>query len=177
MITGDTLLTACHAAKTLGLTTKPQLILAASPRAAPAPAANANANAAAACCSTSASSSSSASSPAATAAPTLSWLLPRAEPSVGKAAAPSTKQPPTAPTFEASSASFLALARSYALCMDGVAFEALGRLGALAAALPHVAVLARMAPEQKVVASPTTPTTNPHPHPPSPPPPTPPRTP
>ena len=51
--------------------------------------------------------------------------------------------------FESSGAAMRRLAERYALCCDGAGFEALQRLGLLASALPHVSVLARMAPDQK----------------------------
>ena len=121
MITGDQLLTACHAATQLGLIKKPPLMLTlADPEQ----------------CSVASTSQLP---------PTLCWRLPRSDSSAHGVL-------PVLPSFEPSAAAFKMLATRYALCTDGDAFDKLYEIGAHAAALQHLSVLARMAPQQKELA-------------------------
>ena len=119
MITGDQMLTAAHAAAQLRLITKPPLLLAALPP--PEGAAGGGA--------------------AGAAGAALRW---ESFGGGGSGGGEEVTEP-----FESSGAAMRRLAERYALCCDGAGFEALQRLGLLASALPHVSVLARMAPDQK----------------------------
>ena len=127
MITGDQLLTACHAARTLGLIEKQALILREIRENHQQPGQVGEH------CGGHFGESSRTS-------PRLEWGILR---STNEAS--STQALP----FEPSAASFDELANRYALCVCGKGFRILEDVGLLGAVLPSISVLARMVPEQK----------------------------
>ena len=129
MLTGDALLTATHAAHTLGISCLPPLLLELE---ALVPNAAATSTAAAA---------NGIVKAAAPPPPRLRW-----RPWCASASEPAL------PMEELSALAFRALAHKYDLCLDGAGFAALHAAGALPAALPHLRVLARMSPGQKELA-------------------------
>ena len=143
MITGDQMLTACHAAKELGLARKPMLLLQ---FAADEPAALASA--------TAGGGYGGAASGGGGAERGLHWVWLEAQSGVAR--------PPQ--QAELSSKAFSALAADFDLCVAGDVFAHLCELGqrevaprqamgsALPPLVPHMRVLARMAPEQKQTA-------------------------
>ena len=144
MITGDQLLTACHAARELGLATKPLLVLE--------PRANGNGDGGSLGWAHLATDDTPTPEPAPAAAGGGSGLRRRNKGAKEAAAAATpTPAPPSGPPpqFEATEASFAKLATTFDLCASGDALRALGAAGALAAAAPHLRVLARVAPDQK----------------------------
>ena len=147
MITGDQLLTACHAARELGLATKPLLVL--EPR---ANGTDGNDGSGSLGWAHLATDDTPTPEPAPAAAAGGSGLR-RRNKGAAKEAAPATPTPapPSGPPprFEATEASFAKLATTFDLCASGDALRALGAAGALAAAAPHLRVLARVAPDQK----------------------------
>ena len=156
MLTGDSLLTAVHAAHTLGLSTRPPLLLQVERPAAPATQPLApplrggrepiesyiQAKMATAGPPAVASVAKAAAAPS-VASPVLRW-------SAWMGSATAAAQP--LPQPELSARAFETLAAKFDLCVGGDGFAVLQAAGALPAALPHLRVLARVSPNQKELA-------------------------
>ena len=173
MLTGDALLTAVHTAQTLGLSSKPCLLLepdkvpthdGADATADAPPTADAPANAPAATAKADASGRGSTGTNSASSLPLSALRWSRWDDAVpfgceapaaaaAAAAAVVTDSEVASPLPSALTAAyFRRLASRFDLCASGDGFAALQARGALQAALPHVRVLARMSPGQKEVA-------------------------